>query len=257
VNGYLPVISKLKIADPTQPDLPCMSLAAQNGASFVEGSIAPGELITLRGVGFGPTQGLNAPGGSSYPFLLGAVQVLFDGTPGALLYVQSGQINVQVPWELTPGNVTHAQVSYQGQLSNIATFQVATASPAIFMSGQTQSAALNQDGTTNSLATPAKRGTAVAIWGTGLGATNPPGVDGGVTPLSPLESASLPVTAMLGGRPAQVLYVGGAPLMSSGVFQINILIPADLQLPSSPNATLLYVTVNGITSSGTVTIAVQ
>jgi uncharacterized protein (TIGR03437 family) len=248
----------MSIADPTQPDRPCMALAAQNGASFAEGAIAPGELITLRGVGFGPDPGV-ANTSTSFPAQMAGVQVTFDGVPAPLLYVQSQQINVQAPWELAGRAVTRVQVSYQGALSNVATLPVVAAAPALFQRnyGQSEAAALNADGTVNSPSNPAKRGSYVSIWGTGGGLTNPPGVTGGLTPLAPLEMLTQPVTANLGGTTVPVLFAGAAPTLISGIFQVNLAIPANL----TPNISLWTVTVlvGGLSNQpiSLVTIAVQ
>jgi uncharacterized protein (TIGR03437 family) len=260
VGSSLPFIVKMKISDPTQPDTPCMALVAQNGASFAEGGIAPGELITLRGLGFGPDAGVNANLSLSTPVpqQLSNVQVLFDGVPAPLLYVQSQQINVQAPWELSGRAVTKVQVNYQGALSNIATVPIVAAAPALFVQtyGQFQAAALNADGTINSPANPAKRGSYVSIWGTGGGATNLPGVTGGYAPLSPLAMLTQTVTANLTGANATVLFAGAAPTLISGVFQVNLAIPANLEAGISTWNVNMFI--GGVSDQPVpVTIAVQ
>ncbi|SRR5579871_964249 len=261
VNGTLlsmavPFLTHMAIANTTGVNAPCMALVAQNGASFAEGAIAPGELITLRGLGFGPQAGVNSSSSATVPTQLSGVQVLFDGVPAPLLYVQSQQINVQAPWELSPNSATHVQVNYNGALSNAAAFKTVPTAPALFLrdfSGNLEAAALNSDGSINSATNPAKAGSIISIWGTGAGPTNPPGVTGGITPLSPLEFATLPVTAQVDFMNAQVQFVGAAPALSSGVFQINIVIPPNV--PSGTN-TAVQVSVGGVFSAS-LRIAVQ
>ena len=61
-----------------------------NGASFLSGLLAPGELISIFGSGLGPSQpvGLQTtPDGRYVTTSLGGTRVLFDGTPAALTYV--------------------------------------------------------------------------------------------------------------------------------------------------------------------------
>jgi uncharacterized protein (TIGR03437 family) len=247
-------VTQLRIADPSQRDAPCIALVAQNGASFLEGPIAPGEWVTLRGLGFGPDQGVARDLSLAPPIgaQLGGVQVFFDGIAAPLLYVQSQQINVQVPWEVAGKASTQIHVEYAGQSSNTATVPVVAASPGLFVIGATnQAAAINQDGTVNSASNPAKRGTVVSVYGTGGGATNPPGVTGGDAPLSPLEFLSLPVTAELGPNAADVPFAGAAPTLVSGVFQINIVIPQNL--PTGLSEWPVTVKVGGAMSPGVTT----
>src|SRR6185295_16081090 len=71
-----------------------------NAASFQSAGVAPGELITVFGLGFttaAPVLGSVQPNGQ-YPTILGDVRVLFDGYPAPLLYVSSGQLNLVVPY---------------------------------------------------------------------------------------------------------------------------------------------------------------
>ncbi len=191
-------VSKLAIATPGAPDLPCLTEAIQNGASFESQPIAPGELVTLRGVGLGPSVGeaaqLSAAGGVS-PALADA-QVFFNGIPAPLLYAQSGQVNAQVPWELAGASAAQVRVSYQGSYSNTATVAVKTTAPALFHfapfdgtgAAPFPGAILNEDGSVNSAANPAARGSVVTLFGTGGGPTSPAGVTGGA---APTESAGL------------------------------------------------------------------
>jgi uncharacterized protein (TIGR03437 family) len=53
----------------------------------------------------------------------------------------------------------------------------------------------------------------------------------------PLSSLLLPVSAVIGGEDATVLYSGSAPTLDSGFFQINLRVPAD----SASNTTLCLI----------------
>jgi uncharacterized protein (TIGR03437 family) len=105
---------------------------------------------------------------------------------------------------------------------------VAPATPGIFSadaSGAGAGIILNQDNSVNSRDNPASPGSAITLWATGVGQLSPAGVDGSVVSDDSLPTPLLPVTATIGGNPAQVLYAGGAPRLVEGVFQINLLIP--------------------------------
>jgi uncharacterized protein (TIGR03437 family) len=218
----------LRIADPKKQDGPCMALALQNGASFAEGPVAPGEIVTLRGSGFGPVTGATPAG--PVATILAGVQVFFDNLPAPLLYAQSQQINAIVPWELAGQTTTQVHVEYQGVPTNTTAIRLAASAPGIFYFDfkSQQGAILNEDGTVNSAANPAKAGSVIAIFGTGGGLTSPLGVTGGLWPASPLAMLNLPVSVRISLMDATVLYAGAAPTLISGVIQINARVPGSL-----------------------------
>ena len=211
------------------------ALTVQNAADFTDAAIAPGEIVAIRGYGIGPATGqvaLAADG--ALPVSLAGVSVTFGGVAAPLFYVQGQQINVQVPWEIAGQASTEFQIQYQ-PAANSTTFgplsvPVAPSAPGIFYID-------NPDGSMNSEANPATPGNFIAIYGTGGGLTNPIGVTGAFWPLSTAYPLlALPVTISIGGENATVLYAGASPLNPSGIFQINVLVPADV--PSTSAAVL-------------------
>ena len=133
---------------------------------------------------------------------------------------------------------------------------VATA-PGLFTadaSGKGQGAILNQDGVTpNSTATPAAPGAVVVLWGTGEGITDPPGVDGRPA-VDVLPKPVAPVSVAIGGLPATVEYVGAAPGMMPGIFQINARIARDV---APGDRVPVQVKVGGAASQDSVTVSVR
>jgi uncharacterized protein (TIGR03437 family) len=246
----LAFVENVLINDPNQASGPCLAYGIQDAASFFEGPVAPGELVTLRGKGIGPLTGVNAePGAQGFPTELSGVQVLFGNTPAPLLYVQSEQINAMVPWETgsgLPNPGQNVQVKYNG-VSVTNSVILGEASPGIFLSNYTTQLAsvLNADGTLNSPTNPAKRGTVVTFFGTGGGPTNLPGVDGALWPVKPLANLTLPVSVQINYVDAVVTYSGSAPGLISGVFQINVKVP---DLFSPPPTVPIVITVNGASS---------
>jgi uncharacterized protein (TIGR03437 family) len=204
-------------------------LTIENAGSYVAAPIAPGEIVALRGYGIGPDPGVSAIG-SSLPKELGGVFVSFGGYQAPLFYAGDKQINAQVPWELAGSTSTTVQVSYPG-VNTISTPVAMTPTlPGIFYIN-------NSDGTRNSPTNPAKPGDYISIYGTGGGQASPSGVTGEAWPQSTqltLLTASTSVT--IADKNAQVAYAGASPLNSSGFFQINAVLPTDLQ--SSSNAVL-------------------
>ena len=201
-----------------------------NAASYMVGGVAPGEIVSIFGTGIGPNPptGLTIDGAGLVPDALGGVQVLFDTIPAPMLYAGPSQLNLVVPFEVAGKTNSTMQIEYQGQVLWSGSLSVVAAAPAFFTqdaSGTGLAAALNQDGSVNSPTNPAASGSIISLFGTGAGQMNPASVDGqlaGSDPARPLQ----PVSATIGGVPAQVTYAGPAPGLVFGVLQLNLKIPA-------------------------------
>lgn len=223
--------------------------------------IAPGEIVTLKGAGLGPSQLVSAKAGNdgAYPTQLSGTTVQFNGVAAPLLYASSTQIAAVAPFGITGASV-QAVVTYQGQTSVPLTMQVVPAAPGLFTAdgtGTGQAAAVNQDGTLNSASNPAPIGSVISLFATGLGKTLPVTLDGQVS-APPLSQLTLPVSVSVGYSflsPAQLQYAGPAPGEIAGVTQINVPLPPGLSTGSAvPVAIVVGNTVS--TSYQTVTIAV-
>ena len=208
-------------------DGPAIALsAATSAASFSSGAVSPGELVSLFGSGLGPTAGtgLRLQDGLVASDLAG-VRVYFDDAAAPLLFIQDGQINAVSPFSLAAKSDTAVMVDNNGVWSASLPLTVAATHPAAFLSGKL-AAALNQDGSVHSASNPATRGSIVMLYVTGLGALTSPIVDGAVAWSTDPKPAQ-PPTVTLNGRPVRILYLGPAPGLVYGVYQINILIPDD------------------------------
>jgi len=210
----------------------CLSPNPANAATlWSDGSLAPGEFVSLIGFGIGPDAGVAySPTGEWQPPLeLAGVQVFFDGQPAPLLYVQSRQVNVQAPFELAGETQTTVQLQYNGSPVGSFTAPVNYAAPGIFRSPpgvSTEAAATNQDGTVNSPSNPAAPGSIVSIWGTGFGTIDPPCATGGLNPFTAVDlTAGASVVLDACGDQFTAVYAGSAPGMACGVEQINFAIP--------------------------------
>jgi uncharacterized protein (TIGR03437 family) len=241
--------------------------------------IAPGELITLKGINLGPATPV---GGTSFTpsaqgtvsSTLAGVQVMFGNSPGTPTYVSATQINVVVPWEISGQNSTNIVVIVNNAQSVPISENVVAVAPGVYTlnaTGQGQAAALNSNLSVNGPVggvpvtggtvptTPAVQGSEIAVYGTGGGLTNPGGIDGtlnsGITlmPLNNWIPGSSVVTATIGGKPATVDFAGAAPTLITGVWQINVVVPTGLASGPQP----LVFTIDGQQTQSNVTIAVQ
>jgi uncharacterized protein (TIGR03437 family) len=212
--------------------------AVLSAASFVQGPIAPGEIISVFGNNMGPpnAQVFAFDADQRIPVEVAGIQVLFNGVPGRVLMVSSQQVNVIAPYALDGQTSVQVMVKSHGQTSAPVTIQVAKSAPALFTlnaSGTGQAAALNQDNSLNSAGNPAVRGSVIVLFGTGEGQTDPPGIDGQIATGS-LPRPILPVQVFISETLCETEYAGAAPGEPSGVLQINARIPATLASGPQP-----------------------
>jgi uncharacterized protein (TIGR03437 family) len=229
-----------------------------NSASGAPGSIAPGEIITIKGSGLGPAVGVSFavnPATGMVDSTLAGTRVLFGGFAAPVTYTSGGQVNAIVPYEVAGLSQVVMQAQYQGVMSAGTTLQVASAAPGVFTfnsTGTGQAVGANQDGTFNGPASPAAKGSYVTIYFTGGGQTNPPGVTGSVVG-STLKWLAQDISVTAGGVPATVAFDGAAPGLVDGVGQLNIQLANNTPSGTQP----LVITVGGIASPATATLAVQ
>lgn len=227
-----------------------------NAASGLRGALAPGEIISIKGLGLGPDTGVElqlTPEGKVATTLAG-VRVLFEDVPGPVLYASAGQINVVVPYEVAGLATVRVVVEYRGARSPAFTYQVAPVSPGLFSASSTgrgQGAILNQNGAYNSASTPAEKGSIVQVFGTGDGVSVPPLETGAVTP--DLRRTSATVRALVGGFEAEVAFAGPAPAAVAGLLQANVRIP--LAAPSGDVPIVLLI--GGVATQSGLTVAVR
>jgi len=271
-------------------------------------TFAPYELITIFGANFGPVAGTpvqaTLDSNQRYPASLsttgGTLTVAFNKAATTtliadayLLFATDDQINLLVPSGVT-GNTTANIVVNVGSNSTTAfDFTVATANPGLFTttsSGTGQGAILNSDFSVNSSAKPAKAGTTVMIYVTGMGApdstatdTNvttaaafpascitpasyvtklglsPATIDGAVIQAADIATGHLPpcfskikVGVTIGGQTATVTYAGWVADSVAGLYQINATVPSKL---TAGNSQVVLVTVGTATSQLGVTMA--
>lgn len=200
-----------------------------SAASWLNGGVSPGEILTLVGAEIGAREAVVPAQGASAQVLGGTV-VRFDGVPAPILFSSPQQINLVAPYALAGRGSTRIEITGPQGSINPVTVPVAPARPSLFTlqgAGAGPAAALNQDTSLNTAENPAERGTVVVLFGTGAGVTMPAGVDGQVAgsvltrPVGGLE-------VTVGERTAEVLYAGSAPGFIAGLLQVNVRIPADV-----------------------------
>jgi uncharacterized protein (TIGR03437 family) len=260
LSAFILTLFSLSMASYAQPSVSAGGVL--NGASFATGQpVAPGSLVSI----FGTSLASTSSAATSVPLStsLGGVSVTFNNIAAPLNYVSGGQINAQLPFELTGASTAQVVVTNNGQASAPQSLQVASIAPGIFYFGTGQAIAYgNSDytfaaaaGSIPGLTThPAKIGDpqTLVILATGLGPVTPAIADGVGDPGVVHNTVTNPVV-LVGNVQAQWVFSGILPGFP-GVYQINVIIQ-----PGTPtgNAVPLQIQMGGITTSNQITIAVS
>ena len=201
-----------------------------SAASFQNGNVSPGEILTIFGKALGPSDGigLGIDANGDVATQLGPTRVLIDGQPVPMVFAQRNQVSAVAPFSLTAPSAT-IQVEVDGNTSDAVVLPVAAARPGLFSLTQTgtgQGAILNQDNSVNGPQNRATRGSVIQIFATGGGQTAPPAQDGRLAPIPPpTHDLVSQVRIEFGGIDAQIQFAGAAPDLIFGVAQINAVVP--------------------------------
>lgn len=230
-----------------------------NAASFrpvgaPNSAVAAGAIVSIFGSNLATA--VRAATTIPLPFELDGTRVTFAGRAAALFFVSPGQINAQIPWGVAVGTAQIVVTTARGSSVAVSVTIVASA-PGLFSqtaSGSGAGAIQNAlaDGSvplnTSTVGVPADG--VVVIYGAGFGAVSPTPADGAAaTGLSPTTATA---AVLIGGRNAEVLYVGLTPGLV-GLYQINARVPA-----GTPEGCFLPVTVAfGAAVSNAVTLSVK
>ncbi|HEY6345660.1 MAG TPA: hypothetical protein VIY49_29525 [Bryobacteraceae bacterium] len=215
-----------------------------NAGSF-QPVLAPGADASIFGAHFAATA--VAAASTPFPLTLGGVSVTVNEIAAPMIYAGTGQINFQVPYETAIGAASIV-VSVNGVPSPRAQVSIAPTAPGVLFSTGGQAIAQNQDYSLNGPTNPAQAGSYLTVYLVGGGMPSPPVATGAPAPLSPLSTFA-PVTASIGGSPANVAFAGLTP-GSVGLMQIN------LQVPNLPAGTYPVRVTMGSSTGNTPTVAV-
>jgi uncharacterized protein (TIGR03437 family) len=227
-----------------------------NAASYASGAaVAPGSIASAFG-----TFLLTSPAGAAnmpLPTNLSGLSMQFGGgTKVPLIYAANGQVNFQVPWELTGLTQSSLTATLNGQTSTAQSVSLAALAPGIFSTnsqGFGQGAILDPAYKLVDASNPATPGsTVVLIYCTGLGAVSNQPASGAASPSNPPAATTTTPTVVIGGAPAQVFFSGLAPGFV-GEYQVNALVPPN---SAAGDAVPVVISIGGKTSN-TVTMAVK
>ena len=220
-------------------------LLAANTWAIVKGTSLASNSRTWQGSDFVNNQ---------MPTSLDGVSVTVNGVNAYIYYISPTQVNFLTPPTLTAG-VAQVQVINNGVKSAIASIQAQPLSLAFFeFGGGPYAAAVHLNGTLvgpstlyPGQSTPAQRGETIVLYGNGFGATSSSIVAG-----SSAQSGTLPTLPVItiGGIQATVGFAG---LISPGLYQFNVVIPASAASGDNP----LIATYNSLITQPGVQVTVQ
>jgi len=223
-GGLTASFSAIGLAQPSiSPD------GAVNAANYASQPVAPGSYMALFGNNL-------AASTSSYstpylPVALNQVSVSFENpyvsVPGHIVFVSSGQVNVQVPWELQDQPSVEVTVTNTDSTSTTYTLPLATYSPALFeipSGGQKLAAALDENNNIVTTSNPVAGGHVAQLFANGLGPVNNQPASGDPAPISPLATTTVTPTVTIGGLDAEVKFSGMTP-GNAALYQVNAVVP--------------------------------
>ncbi len=208
-----------------------LATSVGNGASFAQ-SFAPGMLMSVFGTGLsnGSPQTVTT---TPLPLTSSSgTSVTINEIPAPLLYISATQINLQIPYEASPGTAT-LTVNAGGQSAST-TFTVQSAGPGIFVDSRNGHVVPDES---------ASAGSTIEFFLTGAGQVTPSEATGNVPVEGTTPVPDLPLKMTVGGVAVTPVYVG-IPSWSVGVLQINFTVPSTLAAGTYP----VVVTIGSVSS---------
>ena len=231
------------LAPPVLSPNGAVNAASYASATSANGALAPGSIVAI----FGANLANAAVGAANLPLptTLASTTVTMNGTSVPLFFASSGQVNAQVPYGTSNGQVSIQLNNGSGSSTQTAT--VVSAAPGVFTTSSNGSGTgvfLHANYTAVTSANPAQPGETVLIYCTGLGGTNPPVSSGAAAPTNPPATTVITPTVTIGGISAFVSFSGLAPGFA-GLYQINAQVPTGI----SAGTPQVIVQMNGVQSN--------
>jgi uncharacterized protein (TIGR03437 family) len=213
-------------------------------------AVSPGMIAEIYGVYMGQ---LATAGNLPLPTPLGpgpaptlTTSVSVNGVLAPIFFTSANQVDVQIPFESTPGTSVPYTVTVNDTLSAAVVVKIVAFSPGIY-------GVINAAGTPNPAGGAAHPGDWLTVYMTGLGAVSDPPADGAVALATPLSYVLAyqqgAVTATIGGKSATVNFAGLTP-GNVGLYQVN------MQVPTLTSGSYPLIVSEGGNPSNTITISV-
>jgi len=214
-----------------------------NAASGTPENVSSGDVVSIYGMQFAVSGTLATNASTPLATTLGGTQVLVNGTAVPLYFVSPGQINFQIPYGLTAGQLAAIQVVANGMAGNLRSIGISNIAPRLlffvsFIQGSYGVIVNNVDGSlplptgTNVpgyVCHPAKPGDVLTIYGIGFGQTNPAATEGLAASSTQLQTVSGAIVNFGGGFASAEVNVApsfaGLTPTAVGLYQVNVTVP--------------------------------
>ena len=221
----------------------------------VGAALAPGTVSQVYGTGLSTFTGNPGilPLPNSYP-ATGSTFMLAGGLRAPFYYLSNGQLNVELPSELTPNQQYAVVVSSNNALTLPDTIDVVPAQPGVAATGDGHVIAQhNANFGLISSSSPAVPGEYIIVYLVGMGATNPSVPTGAAAPTtSPYAPVTVQPTITVGGQAVNNIAYAGLTPGAAGLYQITFQVPSNL-----PAGDLSLVITQGGVSANTTLLTVQ
>jgi len=236
--------------------IPAPSIASVTDPAGGGANIVPGSYLSINGSGLAnPAEITASDGYGDYafwpplPLSMDGVSVSFDvpgsyngkwydysGQPGYIEFVRgdSGQIVVQVPWELQGQSSVQMKLVVDGfAISNVVTVPLVQFAPALFTNNNIVYAYDVTTSTEVSATSPANAGDVVSLFANGLGPVNNQPASGGYVAAAPNQvTTTTQPTVTIGGQAATVKFSGLDQALADSIFwfqyTVQVTIPPGL-----------------------------
>jgi uncharacterized protein (TIGR03437 family) len=217
--------------------------------------LSPGTIAQVYGTGL--ASAVTSTGPAPLPTLFSNTFALVGATQAPLYSLSSGQINIQIPYEVTANQQVPIVLSVNNALTLPLMLNMVASAPGVLSADDGQTPPSVQDGahivaqhssngTLVSSTSPAAPGEYLVMYLVGMGPTNPAVKSGAETPTAPLSYVTEQPTVTVGSQTSTVLFAGLTPGFV-GLYQI------DFQVPTGASSGDLVVTVtqNGVAANST------
>lgn len=196
-------------AVPRAPAAPAIAEGGIGGVAGASPQHAPGSIIAIYGQQL--THGATAPASLvPLPDRLSGTAVVLNGRQLPLYFVSPGQVNAQLPFDLTPGSDVDVSVRSVNRDSNRVRLRIAAASPALIAA--------------------ARVGNSLAIYAAGLGLVQGSVAAGEAAAANSAIRTVLIPEVRVNDVKTEVSFAGLAPLLV-GIYQVNVTLPAGIAGP--------------------------
>jgi len=210
--------------------------------------LAPGTIVQIYGSGL-------APGvlqtGLPLPTNVSGTTVIIGGVEAPLYYVSDGQLNAQLPLELSAARQYQILISANGALTTPDSVNLEPVTPGVAALVDGTIIAQHIDGSYVTTAAPSHPGEVLTIYLAGMGLTDVTVKTGEQSPSDPLAHPTVQPTVTVNGENAEIGFAGLTP-QSVGLYQINFTVPAD-----APSGNLKLVVSQAGVESNVSTVVVQ